>query len=457
MDSNRQLARFTALDSLEWLSDSAREAAIWQLVDTVAAGWAGSDANGVGEAADVMIEEGGVEAVQVWGRAERVNASQAVFINGVAGAALDFDSVHQTSLLHPAVITVPVALSLGALLGASGKDVVNAHLVGCEVMCRISMATPRQSNWFPASVFGIYGATATAARLLGLDVEQTINAYGLALAQTSGTKQAIMERTLAKRYQTAFAARAGLLAAQLAARGVTAAEQFLNGPAGLYALYESGDANKVCEGLGKKFVFEQTTIKKYPSCLCTHVAIDGMRRLKEKHQLEPKDVKDITITITEYMNKLVGSEYEPGADPQVAAQFSAKYAVACMLKHGNMTLGDIDPQAAVDPEIVRLAQSINVQIFDEYDGHVAPALVSITLKNGETHSEMISELPNAVEGDDATGFFQAKIVDCFQRGYQPLKRQEADQLCNKLLNIDKVEDVSDLFNNEYNNREVLGQ
>ena len=446
VNSNRRLAQFNVQNGLGFLSNSAREAAIWQLADTVAVGWAGSDAKGVAEAADVMIAEGGMQIVPLWGRAERVSASQAAFINGVAGAALDFDSVHQTSLLHPAVITVPVALSLGALLRVSGEDVVNAHLVGCEVMCRISLATPRQSNWFPASVFGIYGATATAAQLLGLDTEQTLNAYGLALAQTSGTKQAIMERTLAKRYQTAFAVRAGLLAAQLAARGVTAAEQFLDGPAGLFALYEPGDVNKICEGLGEEFIFEQTTIKKYPSCLCTHVAIEGIRRLKEKHKLEPKDVKDITVTITEYMNKLVGGEYKPGVDPQVAAQFSIKYAVACMLKHGNMTLGDIDPQAATDPEMVRLAQSINIQIFDEYDGHVAPARVSISLNNGETHSEMVTEVPNAVDGAAATDHFQTKIIDCLQRGHRPLKAPEARELCKQLLNIDKVDDLSMLFN-----------
>jgi len=110
-------------------------------------------------------------------------------------------------------------------------------------------------------------------------------------------------------------------------------------------------------------------------------------------------------------------------------------------------LGDIDPHAATDPEMVRLAQSINIQTFDDYDGHVAPALVSISLNNGETHSEMITKVPNAVDGAAATDHFQTKIIDCLQRGHRPLKAPEARELCNLLLNIDKVDDLSVLFNN----------
>ncbi len=448
VDSNRRMARFAAKDDLGALSDNAREAAVWQLADTVAVGWAGSDANGVAEATDVMIAEGGVQDVPLWGRNERVTGSQAAFVNGVAGAALDFDSVHQESLLHPAVITVPVALSLGSLIGATGEKVVSAHLVGCEVMCRISLATPRQSNWFPASVFGIYGATATAARLLDLDEERTLNAYGLALAQTAGTKQAILERTLAKRFQTAFAVRAGLLAAQLAARGVTAATEFLDGQAGLFALYGPGDAGKACEGLGEEYIFERTTIKKYPSCLCTHVVIEGIRRLKERHNIELNDVKDITITITEYMAKLVGGEFDPGTDPQVSAQFSAAYASVCMLMHGDMTLSDIDPQAATDPEMVRLARSVKVQTFDDVDGHVAPALVSISLKSGETFTEKVTEVPNAVDGPNAVATFRNKLIDCLQRGHTPLTAPDAGRLCNQLLDIDNARDVRQLLDNQ---------
>ncbi|SLN64004.1 MmgE/PrpD family protein [Oceanibacterium hippocampi] len=435
VDANARLAAFTALDDLSGLTPAGWETATRQIADTVAVGWAGSAADGVAEATELVLAEGGRPAARIWGRGERVSAAQAAFVNGVAAAALDFDSVHQSSLLHPAAITVPIALALGADIGASGERIVQAHIVGSEVMSRVSLATPRRSNWFTPSIYGIFGATATAARLLGLSAEQTHNAFGLALAQTSGTKQAIFEPALAKRFQTAFAIRAGLLAAQLAERGVTGARRYLDGAAGLFALYEEGSPTAVVEGIGTAFVFDQAVIKKYPACLCTHVVIDAARRLKEQHRIDLDDTASIGITVTDYMHRLIGGPYDPGRDPQVAAQFSAAYAAVCALDGGGMTLADIEPGKAAAAERVRRAQAIEVGIFDDLKGHVAPATVSITLKGGENFSLHVADVPNAAFGDDADAALRLKALDCLGRGHQPLGTAAAENCLQQLLGL----------------------
>ena len=444
-DSQVQLAEFVATGDLSHVSDEAWSAAIRQIADTVAVAWAGSNAEGVEQAAGLAIEESGKPSASLWGRSEKVSAIQASFVNGVAAAALDYDCVHQASLLHPAAITVPVALALGSETNADGEQAIAAHILGSELMCRLSLATPRQSNWFPASVYGIFGATAAAGYLLNLTSQQMLHAFGLALAQTSGTKQAITERTLAKRFQTAFAAQSGVLSAKLALRGITAAQHWLDGAAGLYALFETGDPELAVENLGTSFVFDQAIIKKYPSCLCTHVVIDGVCRLIDDNNIVENDIAGIDTIITKYMSRLVGSPYEPGPDPQVAAQFSAAYAAACAASRGGMTLADIDVSSATDPQRVSYAQSISVSTYDDIDGHVAPATVSITLNSGVTHRIEITDVPSAAVGDDADDVLRRKFLDCLGCGRTPLCETSADTLVDRLLALRTRKSVRDLF------------
>ena len=444
-DANELLASFIAAGDLSAVDDYSWLSAVRQIADTVVVGWAGSSEDGAYQAADLALLEETASVSRLWGRAESVSVSQAVFVNAVSAAALDYDSVHQESLLHPAAVTAPVALAMDADVKASGEQIVAAHIIGAEVMCRISLATPRQSNWFPASIYGVFGATATAAVLLNLNVEQTLNALGLALAQTSGTKQAIIERALAKRYQTAFAARAGVLSAVLAKRGVTAAHQFLDGTAGLFSLYETGTPEKVVAGLANVFCFQNITIKRYPTCLCTHVLIEAMCLLMARYGFNKDDVATVKIRITPYMNRIIGGDYEPKSNPQVAAQFSAKYATARALFSGGVTLSDIGPEQALDPEIISFAQAIELTLYDNIDGHVAPCDISVELKNGQAFSEHVSEVPNAAVGSDALSALGAKANDCLTRGVLPMSSHVAQRVFERLMNMRQAHSLDDLF------------
>lgn len=444
-DTNQILAAFIANADLRSLNENGWLSAIRQIVDTVAVGWAGSSEDGTYQAAELALLEGAAPVSRLWGRAESVSVAQAAFVNAVSAAALDYDCVHQESLLHPAAITVPVALAIGEDIKASGEQIVRAHIIGCEVMCRISMATPRQSNWFPASIYGVFGAAATAAVLLELDAEQTMNALGLALAQTSGTKQAISERALAKRYQTAFAARAGILSAMLAKRGVTAAHQFLDGAAGLFALYEDGQAADVVDGLGKKFVFQDVTIKMFPTCLCTHVVIDAMRMLMQTHGFGKDDVAKLKVRITPYMNRIVGGNYQPASNPQVAAQFSARYVAARTLYSGGVKLSDIESKQALDPEIISAAQAIDLTLYDDIDGHIAPCDVSVELHNGQTFTQHVRDVPNASQGTEAQAVLNAKAMDCMTRGVSPMDQKSAQEIFARLVGLRQVSSVDGLF------------
>ena len=138
----------------------------------------------------------------------------------------------------------------------------------------------------------------------------------------------------------AFAARAGVFSAQLAQRGITSPREAIEGKFGLFSLYQEGNPLKILDGLGQRFEHENTAIKKYPCCACSHASLEAALGLIREHDLKPADVTGIEVFHSTFMHRLVGSPFNPGDNPQVSAQFSVQYAMACApspMPHGMVT------------------------------------------------------------------------------------------------------------------------
>ena len=59
-----------------------------------------------------------------------MTVEQAAALNAVFGHVMDMDDVHNASITHLAVITVPTAFALGQQLGKSGKEIIEAVAAG---------------------------------------------------------------------------------------------------------------------------------------------------------------------------------------------------------------------------------------------------------------------------------------------------------------------------------------
>src|SRR6202040_107065 len=122
--------------------------------------------------------------------------------------------------------------------------------------------------------------------------------------QIGGTQQALMEKSLMKRVQSGFAARAGVFSALLAASGITGPREAFEGKFGFYAMYEEGNPEKLLSGLGEEFENLSTTTKKYPSCTCNHTLIEGVIQLVQEHRLTKDDIAGVEVIISPFMNQL---------------------------------------------------------------------------------------------------------------------------------------------------------
>lgn len=415
------------------------------ILDTLGVARAGSAEPGCAEvAAAVEAAEAGAGRSTVWSDGRRTSAAAAALINGTCAAALDYDSLHFAAVVHPEIVTLPAALALAEREGRSGRDLILAVAAGGDLMCRIALSAGRGSPWFATSTAGTFGAAAAAGIVLGLDRDRMRHALGLALCQASGTSQAILERTLAKRLQSAFAARNGVHAAEMARHGITGPAESLEGPAGYYAAFEAGDPAVLLDGLGKRFETASTGIKKYPSCACNHTAIQAASRLVSVNRLEMRDVQTVSVRITPFMNRLVGAPYDPSVDPQVAAQFSVQYSVAAVLMRRGFRLADITPKRARDPEIGRLARSITVEIDNHADGMLAPATVRVAAA-GQVLEETVRVVPGSAEAPLTDEEVLAKFRDCLGFGPAAMPEARAEALAEAVTHLEQVDRLDELL------------
>ena len=218
--SERFAAHVTAARFEDLPADAVAQAKVF-ILDTFGVGIAGATAAGAAELKAAARQWGnGAEAV-AWGRAGRWPAGIAVLLNGFAVHCQEFDCLCEPAVLHPMAAVFSAAMAYAERRGGvSGRDLIVATAVGVDVACYLGIASNQALRFFRPATAGGFGAAAACGRLGGLDVGQITNAFGLQLAQMSGTMQAHVEASPALPLQVGMNAQAGLQSADMAAAGL---------------------------------------------------------------------------------------------------------------------------------------------------------------------------------------------------------------------------------------------
>jgi 2-methylcitrate dehydratase PrpD len=82
----------------------------------------------------------GPAQASVLGRHEQFDIRNAAFINGVSSHIVDFDDTHLQTIIRPAGPVASAILALSEKQPVSGKDFLNALVLGVETECRIGKA-----------------------------------------------------------------------------------------------------------------------------------------------------------------------------------------------------------------------------------------------------------------------------------------------------------------------------
>ncbi|MEW5421460.1 MmgE/PrpD family protein [Amorphus sp. 3PC139-8] len=439
--------RFARLDADD-VPNEVRETVSQFLLDTFGVIAGAARAPGISEmnrAVEGFEPEGA--ATVLLGDAGR-GPSIAAMLNGAASHALDFDDQHDPARVHVFCVVLPAALAASeAKGGVDGRTFTTAVACGVELFCRLGLACYNSlgKGWHPTTALGSLAAALTAGRIFGLDGERMAHALGLAFTQMSGTTQFIADGALAKRMGPGFAARNGVLAARLAATGVTGPVRFLEGKAGLFTLHERGEVKPeiLRDGIGERWHLLDLSMKPYPCCRCVHSTIQLGLELYEEG-IRPDDVVSGTIVLGEVNAGIVGAPFVPDhANPVVHAQFNACYGLAAALTDGRVGLATYTADRVRAPESA-LATCFEVTVPGTIEATaIAPAAIELVLKDGRTVAKRTETMKGSPDQPMSEDEIFAKFADCLAWGFGA-DRAASAKLAEAILALESASDVRDV-------------
>ncbi|UCE74906.1 MAG: MmgE/PrpD family protein [Methanomassiliicoccales archaeon] len=419
------------------------------ILDVLGVATAGSAALGVAEVEGLLEEWGGKKESTVIGFDCMLPAPYAALINGMMSHALDYDDGHDKSMVHAAASVVSSAFAVAQRKGKiNGKDFITAVALGIDLMARMALGAKtnlRVSGWVYSCIFGYFGAAAAAGKILGLDKEKMVNAFGIAYSQTAGSFQSIADAVLTKRAQLGFAARAGVFSALLAERGITGPVNCMEGDYGIYNNYIKGeyDPHAVTNDLGRQFEVVNMGFKAYPSCGYTHNPIFSTLTLMKENGLKADDIDEINVST----GKNAGDLFEPlerKRRPPVVpdAQFSIPYTVGVAVVKGSVGIGDFTPEAIKDTRVLGVAQRVNPIILSELTRReVDPSIVEIKTKDGNRYSMRMDNRKGTPENPMTEEEFDNKFRDCLTHGRKHISKQKTEKIMHLIKNLEEVDDV----------------
>jgi 2-methylcitrate dehydratase PrpD len=317
-------------------------------------------------AAAYFVELGGKPESSLLLDERRLPAIHAALVNGVYGHALDMDDGHRMAAGHPGVATLPAALAAAEVHGSSGRDLLRAVVCAYEVFVRIGARinpTHLKRGFHTTATVAPFAAATAVGLLAGLDAPRLTRALGLAGVQGAGLMEVFHDGAMAKPFQTARGSAAGLLAADLAARGALGPRSILEGEQGfLAAMCGDRAADALVAGLGPDtdWLIRGVYFKLYAACRHTHAAVDAARQLRDAYGLRPEHVERIVVRTYAVADQLCGAKELPAGPSE--AKFRLPFTIALGLTVGHAGQSCFTPETVADETLRALASKVRVEI-----------------------------------------------------------------------------------------------
>jgi len=375
------------------------------------------------------------KAVSAWGEGrarvigsgQRAPAPWAALVNGAAAHVLDYDDTFAPLSGHAAAVLAPAILAAAEEQGSSGADLIDAFVVGLEVMARVGRAVNPQHyalGWHSTATVGVIGAAVACGRLLGLDAEAMRDAVSLAVSMASGTRMQL--GAMAKSVHAGLAAKSGVLAAQLASAGVGGTGEALIGRwrfAEMYAGMSPEASAITAPGTQEPLAIEAVglSFKPYPTCASTHLTIDAILDLRTAHGFGAEEVDAIdTVMPAVNARNLMHSNPRTGME----ARFSMEYCAALAAAEGRVALADFEGEAIFRPHIRAVMPRVVMRSHEGSDGAADasvrfPTRTTIRLRDGRVLEEIRVHRRGSPQAPMSEAEQEAKFRDCASRVLAP--------------------------------------
>ena len=235
--------------------------------------WLGGALGGLEEDASRLIIEyvrefGGKEQASVIGTDIKTDVSHAALANGVISHALDFDDYHAKTVIHATAACLPAILAVAESKKSSGRDILTALILSIDITIRLGLgltSSHYERGWHSTATTGRFGATAGVSKLLNLNKDKIINAFGICGTQAAGLRQVF--GTMTKPFNAGKSSMDGVMSAYLAEKGFNSSKEIIEGKLGYFdVLTDNPDEDVVLDRLGSKYYLSDLSFKPYPTC-----------------------------------------------------------------------------------------------------------------------------------------------------------------------------------------------
>ncbi len=362
--------------------------------------------------------------------------------------ALDFDdTLDHGGSIHPGASVLAASLAVSDLLGGvSGQRLLLAIALGLDVSCRVALASTVDRGWHRTAAMGVFGAAAASGKLLGLNVEQMVNALGIAFSQAAGNRQCIVDGALTKRLQAGQAASSGVPAAVLAAEGFTGAHDIFLGRFGFFELYQPDGYNpaQLLEDLGGEYRGDQLSFKPYACGRPQHAILDAAIAARDQLAIgtavDFSEIAEVWVmaeaaTIAEQFK---GAPHKRRPTQIVEAQFALPYLIAAAIVHGRVGITEVAD--------IHHAQVLDVAArMDGMDAGQETGGITIRLRDGRAATIAVGPPLGSPQNRLSIEQLKMKFADCARNAVRPLPGDAVQAAAHMILRLEEAPDVSELL------------
>jgi 2-methylcitrate dehydratase PrpD len=390
----------------------------------------------------------------VFGSNIKTAARFAAFANGVGIHADDYDDTQLAVakdrvyglLTHPTAPALPSAIAKGEALNASGAEVFLAYQLGVEVECKISEAiNPRhyQTGFHSTATCGTFASASAAGKLMGLNRETMRRALSIAGSQSAGLRENF--GTMTKPFHAGRSSESGVVAAEFAEIGWTAAPTILEAPRGFFSAAGGGYDPKAIDGvLGKPWTFSSpgVSIKPHPSGSLTHPGMTEMIRLIKAHDIKPEQVVSVKVGTNHNMpNALI--HHRPTNELQ--AKFSMEFCMAILLLDRRAGLSEFTDEVVMRPDVQAMIQKVDFGVDPEAEAagfHKMTTIITITLTDGR----VIRGSADFGRGSPAMPMSYEEVAEKFRENceFSKFDSKKASQVIDMIRRIESVGSIREL-------------
>ncbi|MDP2856795.1 MAG: MmgE/PrpD family protein [Bacillota bacterium] len=425
------------------LPEEVAEKGKHHILDTMAAMVSGSRLMPGRKALTYVAGLGGAPEAAVVGTGQLTSAANAALANGMLGHADESDDSHAPSVTHPGCSIVPAALAMAERHGRSGRDLLQAVVLGYDVGSRVNLALGpgnlsaalRSSH----AVGGLFGSTGAATVLASLDAGKVRYALSYAVQQASGVTCWVRdEEHILKAYVFGgMPAHNAVLGVTMVAAGCTGIDDVFSGERNfLEAFSPEPRANELVRGLGKDFEVMRTNIKKWPVGSPIQAAIDSLVEVMRANDLHPEDVDRLVVRLPLEGARTVDNRHMP--------DICLQHVMALILTDGKLTFLSVQDYARMSDPAVRAWRSRVDLVGDEELSKARPtrqAIVEVITPAGRRFAHRTYAVRGTADNPMNRAEVEVKALDLIA---PVLGTTRARHLADAVWELEQISDVREL-------------